>query len=394
MTVFATNALFMVPGQVGGTETYLRRTLSAMAAQLRPDESLAVFANAENADLLEADLAAARREGSSAGVAAVRVVRTGLRAASRARRLVFENAALPAAIAKCGAAALWNPGNAALLRSPCPQVTTVHDMQYRRFPEDFSFAALTAMRLVVPAAVRRSAKVIAVSGFSRDEILRFVPGVPPENVVAVPEAADSAFFAAGGAATCASRGRFLLCVSNSYPHKDLPTAVRAFGSLARRRLDLRLVVLGRPRRGEPALSAEVAALSAEARARVDRIVEPLPFARVLELYRTAAVMLFPSRYEGFGLPVLESMAAGLPVVAARAGSVPEVAGGAASLVEPGDADAFAAAADRLLSDPAAHSSAVAAGRARAAEFSWEAAGAGVLRTLREIASRAPASPRG
>ena len=85
MTVFATNALFMVPGQVGGTETYLRRTLSAMAAQLRPDESLAVFANAENADLLEADLAAARREGSSAGAAAVRVVRTGLRAASRAR---------------------------------------------------------------------------------------------------------------------------------------------------------------------------------------------------------------------------------------------------------------------------------------------------------------------
>ena len=180
----AVNALFLVPGQVGGTEIYLRRTLCAMPARLAPDEELLVFANAENAELLAADLRAAPR---------TTVVATGLRAASRVRRVLFENRTLPRALAAAGADVLWNPGNAAPLRAPCPQATTVHDMQYRRFPEDFAPVPLAAMRLLVPAAVRRSARTIAVSEFSRSEILSLVPGASPERVVAVPEAADPLF---------------------------------------------------------------------------------------------------------------------------------------------------------------------------------------------------------
>lgn len=381
----AVNALFLVPGQVGGTETYLRRTLAAMPARLAPDEELLVFANAENAELLAADLREAPR---------TTVVATGLRAASRVRRVLFENRTLPRALASAGADVLWNPGNAAPLRAPCPQATTVHDMQYRRFPEDFPPVALAAMRLLVPAAVRRSARTIAVSVFSRSEILSLVPGADPGRVVAVPEAADPFFAADVPGETVAARALalsggaepLLLVVSNSYPHKSLETAVRAFG-LLQGEFPHRLLVVGRPRRGEPALAAALAALPDPSRAaRLDYASRE----DLAALYRAADLLLFPSRYEGFGLPVLEAMSAGLPVVAAPEGSVPEVAGDAARFARAGDAGDFARAARELLSDPGARARLAEAGRTRAARFSWERTAERTLGVLRDCAAERPA----
>ena len=377
----AVNALFLVPGQVGGTETYLRRTLAAMPPLLAPDEELLVFANAENAALLAADLRGAPR---------ATVVATGLRAASRARRVLFENRTLPRALAAAGADVLWNPGNAAPLRAPCPQATTVHDMQYRRFPEDFSPVSLAAMRLLVPAAVRRSARTIAVSEFSRSEILSLVPGADPARVVAVPEAADPLFAADVPGAAVAERALalsggaepLLLVVSNSYPHKSLETAAAAFG-LLQKDFPHRLLVVGRPRRGEPALAAAMAALPDPSRAaRLDYASRD----DLAALYRAADLLLFPSRYEGFGLPVLEAMSAGLPVVAAREGSVPEVAGDAAVWARAGDAEDFARAARAVLSDPAERDRLAEAGRARAALFSWERTAERTLAVLRDCAA--------
>ena len=381
MTTYAVNALFLLPGQVGGTETYLRRTLAALPALLAPDERLDVFANAENLDALESDLA---------GAPGVRIVPTGLRASSRVRRLLWENAAFPRAVAASGAAALWNPGNAALLRAPCPQVTTVHDMQYRRFPRDFSPAALAAMRLVVPAAVRRSALVLAVSAFSRDEILRFVRGADPARILVTPEAADPLFAepaadpaddAARVRALTGGDGPFALVVSNSYPHKSLETAVAAYG-LVQREIPHRLLVLGRPRRGEPAVAAALAALPDPARA-VRRHYAGR--ADLAALYRAASALVFPSLYEGFGLPVLEAMSAGLPVVAAREGSVPEVAGDAACWARGGDAADFARALRLVLADEARRAELAAAGRARAAAFSWRRTAGLTLDALRRAA---------
>lgn len=385
----AVNALFLVPGQVGGTETYLRRTLGAMPARLAPDEELLVFANAENAELLAADLRAAPR---------TTVVATGLRAASRVRRVLFENRTLPRALAAAGADVLWNPGNAAPLRAPCPQATTVHDMQYRRFPEDFAPVSLAAMRLLVPAAVRRSARTIAVSEFSRSEILALVPGADPARVVAVPEAADPLFAEPVPGATVAARALalsgaadpLLLVVSNSYPHKSLETAVAAFG-LLQGDFPHRLLVVGRPRRGEPALAAALAALPDPSRAaRLDYASRE----DLAALYRAADLLLFPSRYEGFGLPVLEAMSAGLPVVAAREGSVPEVAGDAAVWARAGDAEDFARAARAVLADPAKRARLAEAGRARAALFSWERTAERTLAVLRGCVSAAPTREAG
>lgn len=390
MTTIAANALFLVPGQVGGTETYLRRTLSAMPPLLAPDERLAVFANAENADALAADIAEC-----GAGADRVSLVRTGIRATSRARRILFENspAGMPRALRRAGADVVWNPGNAALLRAPCPQATTIHDMQYKRFPEDFSPAALMAMRLLVPSAVRRSEVVLAVSEFSKREILHFVPGTPGDRIVVTREAADPLFSARIPAAEARARAAalcgigpgepFVLAVSNSYPHKSLETAVEAFGKISGD-FPHRLVAVGRPRRGEPALRAALDALPDRSRA---IRLEYADRAGLAALYAAADVLVFPSLYEGFGLPVLEAMSAGLPVVAAAEGSVPEVCGDAAVYARGRDAADFARAVATLLSDPAARARAAAAGRARAAAFSWEKTAAATLEAVRLAAKR-------
>lgn len=377
---FGVNALFLIPGEVGGSETSVRRTLPALASRLAPHEELVVFANAENRDALAADLRDAPR---------VTVVATGLRAVSRVRRVLFENLTLPRVARALGLGALWNPGNAALHRAPCPQVTTIYDMQYRHFPEDFPFAARLAMRRAVPAAVRRSALVLAISEFSRREILGELPDTPDDRVVVTPLAADpffakpvpgpalaeAAFSLTGGA------DPFLLVVSNSYPHKSIETAVRAFGRLSAE-IPHRLVVVGRPRRGEPAVEAALAELPD--RGRVSRI-HYVSLADLTALYHSADLLVFPSRYEGFGLPVLEAMTAGLPVIAAREGSVPEVAGPAAVYARTGDPDDFARAIRELLADPAERARRAEAGRERARLFSWDRTAELTLAALRRVA---------
>jgi glycosyltransferase involved in cell wall biosynthesis len=162
-------------------------------------------------------------------------------------------------------------------------------------------------------------------------------------------------------------GPYLLGLGTVEPRKDLPTLVRAFAALAGE-LPHRLVLAGLAGWGAGELDAAVAASGV-----ADRILVPgyVPEADKAALLTGADVFAYPSRYEGFGLPVLEAMACGTPVVTTTGGSLPEVAGDAATLIEPGDADALAAALAKLAADPAARQDAAARGRQRAATFTWE-----------------------
>ena len=368
MSNIAVNLLFLIPGEVGGSETYVRRTLVAMA-RLHPEHRLVLVTNAENHASFE-PLAAAHT--------AVELRPLRVRARSRLRRLFAEQVALPRLLRRLCPDVLWNPGNLAPFFAPRPVATTIHDMQYRSFPEDYSPVELVAMRLFTALAIRRSDRILAVSEFSKSEILRFFPDIPPDRIRVTPEAADLVVpLREEGRAQCRGQNTasiaapFLLCIANTYPHKHVEDAVAAFARVAPDFPALRLRLVGRPRRGEPAVASAIAALPEQLRARVERI-HWLSVDAIAEAYAEAAAVVLPSRYEGFGLPALEALAAGAPVVACRAASTPEVVGDAARLFPPGDIDAFAhAIRETLRLSPDARAAVIAAGRARAAQFSWD-----------------------
>ncbi|MCX7622031.1 MAG: glycosyltransferase family 4 protein, partial [Acidimicrobiales bacterium] len=163
---------------------------------------------------------------------------------------------------------------------------------------------------------------------------------------------------------------YVLALSTVEPRKDLPTLVEAFDQLARRHRDLRLVIAGPDGWGSSALETAIAACPSDVRDRIVRLGWLGDRDRA-ELMRQAAVLAYPSIYEGFGLPPLEAMAVGTPVVTTTAGALPETTGGAALLVEPGQPDQLADALAQVLEDPSLAAELRKRGFRNAERYSWD-----------------------
>ncbi len=378
--VVAVDLLFLVPGQVGGSETYVMETLQAMAA-MAPDVTFLLFTNLENHDGLLARFSRFPN---------VVFAPVGVRAASKPSRFTAECFTLPRLVRRYIASTrrggdrrifvLWCPGNLCLARVPCRIVTSILDMQYRRFPEDYTLPALWIMRAVTAISVRRSDGILTISEFSKSEIADCFPGSEPQITVTTLAASDEFRPGTDRAAANGKSAPKLLCVANTYPHKHVEDAVAVFARLADEFPTLALDVVGRPRLGEPAVEAAIAALPPDVRARVNRI-HRLAFPELVGAFGSCGAFLFPSRYEGFGLPVLEALKTGARVVACRAGSIPEVGGRCASYFDPGDIDAAAALVRDALRAPPRTDAERNAVLAHVGGFTWERTAGETLRAL-------------
>jgi glycosyltransferase involved in cell wall biosynthesis len=273
-------------------------------------------------------------------------------------------------------------------RGPWALVTTVHDLIPLRFPALVPARHRWAVRCFLGPALRRAARVIAVSEVTRGELLaRF--RLDPARVVVVPEAAGPEYAPPAPAALAAARARYalerpyVLSVGLLEPKKNLGALLEAVARLRRGAAwgATELLVAGAAGWG-PDPRAHAAALGLDGAV---RFLGPVPEADLPALYGGARGFVLPSLWEGFGLPALEAMAAGTPVVASNRGALPEVTGGAALLVEP-TPEPLAEALGQLLEDAALRARLRAAGLARAAQFSWERTARETLAVYRAAAA--------
>ncbi len=241
--------------------------------------------------------------------------------------------------------------------SPVPTVVTVHDLAILRAPEAFPRWHRLYGTVGLERVLRAADTIIAVSEFSRREVTALV-GIPAERIRVVPNGVDGLFTPDGPRAD----GDYVLAVATLEPRKNLARAVDAASEAG---VELRVVGA----RGWGGVD-------------VPGWVGEVPDAQLAALYRGARCVVYPSLYEGFGLPVLEAMACGTPVVTSRETAMEEVAGAAAVLVDPLDSSAIAAGIREAVSR---RGELVPAGLARAGEFTWDHTADAVVEVWRELA---------
>jgi glycosyltransferase involved in cell wall biosynthesis len=352
------NVVFLVPGETGGMEVYARELIPRLAAL--PGLELVALVNRE---------AASERDAPWGRDVPMEVV--PVHARNRVEWVRGEQQHVPRLAARARCDVLHSLASTAPLRGPTPRVTTIHDLNYKFVPEAHFGVRGLGMRLLVPAAARRSRRIIVPSESTRRDLANHLR-VPWGKIDVVQEA--GAPVASAAADTAVLRARLglgerpvVLSVSAKRPHKNLARLIGAVGGIPAERRPV-LVIPGYPTPYEADLRAEAAAAGAAADVVFCAWLEP---GELEGLYALAACVVFPSLYEGFGLPVLEAMVRGVPVASSDRSSMPEVAGDAALLFDPTDETAIRAAIERLIGDPAEADRLRAAGRERAARFTWE-----------------------
>jgi glycosyltransferase involved in cell wall biosynthesis len=266
------------------------------------------------------------------------------------------------------------------------EVVTVHDLTALHHPEMCTPDVLEWPGLL-RRAIRRGAWIHTVSGFVAEEVRAAFPEagervVAVPNGIALPPPAEATSDAAAGRFLAGGQ-RYVLALGTVDPRKDLPSLVRAFTEIGATDPDLRLVIAGADGLGSGALDDAIAASSLARRiVRLGQIDDH----KRLALLRGAAVVAYPSVYEGFGLVPLEAMAVGTPVVTTAAGAVPEVVGDAALVVPVGDSGALAHALRQVLDDEALAQDLADAGEARVLAFPWSATVAGLVALYRRAAA--------
>ena len=274
--------------------------------------------------------------------------------------------------------------------SALPTLLSVYDCSFVRFPE-LCTPEVRALVPLVRRSIRRGVTVHTSSEFVATEIEElFGPGLRSAGrliviPLGVPRLGDVARMPP---ALHAAIGGFpfVLAIGTLEPRKNLAHLISAFGLLAATDPDLRLVIAGRDGPARPAVDAAIARLPTAVRTRV-LLAGHVDDAARRALLDAAAVLAYPSIYEGFGFPLLEAMTANVPVVAARAGSIPEVAGDAALLVEPTDDRGLAEALQRVLTDDATRTELIARGHDRLGAFSWQETARAFASCYRKLAER-------
>ena len=359
------NLLWMVPGVVGGSETYTTRLLSGLAEQSSPDLSytlftLPQFSSAHPEFAAEFDLAFAPVTGQW-----------------KSFRVAGENSWLTIQARLKKIDLIHHAGGTMPLVHSARPVLTIHDLQYLFYPEYFTRTKLTWLRQMVPRSAEAARVILVPSEFSRRTVIERL-NIDPSVVIVVPHGI-SPREPRGPVPDLRDRyelhGPIFLYPAATYPHKNHLLLLEAFKKFLAVHPDALLVLTG--------AKAYMESLTAkQMHARIQEEIKTLgiePNVRQLgfvpsddldALYQEATATLFPSKFEGFGAPVLEAMSRGCPVVASNATALPEVVGDAGLLISPDNADEWCETMSNLVRDAEVRERLAKLGPERAREFTW------------------------
>jgi glycosyltransferase involved in cell wall biosynthesis len=357
-----------------GIGRYVSNLARELPGRLAPGEQLLLFHTSEQA------LAGLAPEGSEGRVIGVATAVTPFS--------VSQQWQIPRQLLHHGATLYHSPYYLMPYRLPAPAILTFYDLIPQRYPEHVSWRARLLFRLATRLALRAARHVIAISEATRRDLLATYP-LRPEQVTAIPLAADPHFYPRSEAEMARVREKYrlpspyVLYLGINKPHKNLLRLVEGWRLLlgqAEAPLPS-LVVAGAwdARYPQARQAAEAAGLAGSV-----RFVGPIAEPDLPALYSGALLFVFPSLYEGFGLPVVEAMACGTAVACSNLSSLPEVAGEAAYLFDPRDPAAIAAALRDLLQEPARREALQAAGKERARRFSWQRTAQETIALYREL----------
>ncbi len=367
----------MIPGVVGGTETYARGLLEGLK-QLQPDYDFIIFLNREAAEMGLNDSPRFRS------------VVCPVTATNRKARYYFEQAKLGSYIRSHKIDLLHSLGYTSPLFLSCPTVVSVPDLNFKGFGNLMSFSRRAMLNMFVRQAILRSEKVITISEFSRQQVLKAYK-IPPENVVVthLAVALDHIETRTEGQIgntlqLLGVKPPYIVAFSSTTPNKNLSRLVDAFSLLKKsKKVEEKLVLIGH----KPEVGQDIDSLG-------DDIiwVGYLERQQVFDVLRNASCLVFPSFYEGFGLPVLEAMASGVPVVCSRAASLPEVAGNAAVFFDPFSVDDMAERITSVALDPQLRQELRKKGFKNLERFSWRKTAAETVAVYDELLRTSVASP--
>lgn len=378
------NLIYLVPGATGGMEVVARELLPELV-KAAPGVDFTAFVNRE---------AAAANDGPWGTV--MPAVTVPVNASNRPQWVLGDQLLLPALARRHGVHVMHSLASIAPAWGPYRRVVTVHDIIYARFPETHAGLRDLGMRVLVPAAVKSAHRIIVDAHSTKDDLVHMLKADARKiDVVPLGLGAPRRHTPAPQSEVRERLGlaqrQVILSLSAKRPHKNLSTLIRALGRIDRERRPL-LVLPGYPTAHEQELRALAAArgLSDDV-----RFLHWISAADLEGLWGLTRAFIFPSLYEGFGLPVLEAMDRGVPVACSDASSLPEVAGDAALLFDPLDVAQLTEAIERLLGDGALREQLIARGAQRVKQFTWERTARGAIDSYaRSLGLPAPPVPWG
>lgn len=371
------NALYLLPGKVGGSETYIRNLIKYLTA-LDSENTYFLFINLESRGIFDEY------------PPRITIVPCPVQAAIRPFRILWEQLVLPFQLRRHKIDMLLSAGMTAPFFCPCPSVLVIFDLQHINQPHNFSSWYLFFLRTIIYLSAKTADGIITISDNTRQDIVKHYK-IQSHGIAITHLAVDHALFFPrnnGDAKAITAKyklpDRYLLYSAALLPHKNHERLLRTFKQIKKELPGRKLVLSGAWETGQERVVDLIAGLGLQ-----DDVIMLgwIPFEDLPALYSGAEMFLFPSLHEGFGLPILEAMACGVPVVCSRIEPLIEIAENAALLVDPYNEDDIARGILRVFRDKTMRMKLIEAGILRAKTFTWERTAIDTSAFLREIKSR-------